>query len=236
MAGRSQRRLERTCNVPLPHRSIDDQLAGEHAETLEIFLLLLKHRQATVETHLLAILSLEGDVVGDRGQTVWEDRQLLLGSGEIRSSEYRRGRPRVCATQHTYVCRTTSKPGWRRCGRYPWYSRHRRSRGASRHHGIPASRLGRLQRLGSAPPTQAHVRRHRCKQGHPRIPEQGRSGTSRSAVHCRLVLSKTARDVTPNYANCRRAQPPIAEDSCGVADLESAGHCASAQTPTEVSP
>ncbi len=26
----------------------DDQLAGEHAETLEIFLLLLKHRQATV--------------------------------------------------------------------------------------------------------------------------------------------------------------------------------------------
>jgi hypothetical protein len=81
VAGRSQRRLERTYNVPLPHCPIDDQLAGEHAETLEIFLLLLKHRQATVETHHLAILSLEGDVVGDRGQTVWEDRQLLLCHG-----------------------------------------------------------------------------------------------------------------------------------------------------------
>jgi hypothetical protein len=189
-----------------------------------------------VETHHLAILSLEGDVVGDRGQTVWEDRQLQLGLGEIRSSESRRGRPRVCATQHTYVCRTTSKPGWHRCGRCPWYGRRKRSRGASRHRRIPASRLGRLQRPGSAPPTQAHARRHRCKQGHPRIPEQGRSGTSRSAVHCCLFLSKTARDVTPNYANCGRAQPPIAEDSCGVAELESAGHCASAQTQAHATP
>ena len=68
-------------DISLPHRPIGDQLAGPHAEALQILLVVLKHRQQAVEIHHLPVLSLERQVLGDGGQTVRKDRQLELRHG-----------------------------------------------------------------------------------------------------------------------------------------------------------
>jgi hypothetical protein len=62
-----------------------DRMAGEHAETLQVFLIVLKHRQQAVEIHHLPIHPLECQVLTDGGQTVAKDWQLKLRRGPVSS-------------------------------------------------------------------------------------------------------------------------------------------------------
>src|SRR5260370_37685873 len=80
---RRQRHSERSYDVSLPHRPIGDQLAGKHAEALQILLVVLKHRQQAMEIHHLSILSLERQVLRDGGQATRKDRQLELRHGPV---------------------------------------------------------------------------------------------------------------------------------------------------------
>src|SRR4051812_23761254 len=75
---RRQRHSEGPDDVALPHRSIGDQLAGNHPEALHIFLVMLKYWQQAVEIDYLSVLLLERQVLGDGGQAVRKDRQLEL--------------------------------------------------------------------------------------------------------------------------------------------------------------
>jgi hypothetical protein len=80
---RCQRYSERLYDISLPHRSTGDQLAGIHAEALQILLVVLKHWQQAVEIDHLSVLLLERQVLRDRRQATGKDRQLKLRDGPV---------------------------------------------------------------------------------------------------------------------------------------------------------
>src|SRR4029078_103684 len=80
---RRQRHSERPLDVSLPHHPIGDQLAGIHAEALQIFLVVLKHWQQAMEIHYLSILLLKRQVLSDGGQALRKNRQLELRHGPV---------------------------------------------------------------------------------------------------------------------------------------------------------
>jgi hypothetical protein len=82
-----------------------NQLTGEQAKALDVIAAMLEHRQVTVNLDHLAILTLKGDVVVDRGHTRREHGQLQLRHGLKPFSVSRRqsGRnhlPRISGSSH----------------------------------------------------------------------------------------------------------------------------------------
>jgi hypothetical protein len=90
---RRQRHSKRLHNIGLPHRPIGDQLTGEQPETLHVLLLVLKHRQVTVEIDHFSVLPLERNVIGNGSQPRWENRQLQLWHGSVSLAVTASGNP-----------------------------------------------------------------------------------------------------------------------------------------------